>query len=138
MLLTARLHRARVSLLRGRPAEAIGPLERVAREAATSGLKYVELEAKVRLAAALLATGDASGAGRRLRGALTELERSSLRPLLAECHRLLALVDAESGDQHRSQARRLLDEIREEAGEEDPFRRRDLSSIDEQVGDTLG
>jgi len=139
--LSSRLHLAQTALRQDRPGEALGDLRDVAREAENLGLKYVALASVVRLGEALLAQGDPQAAGRRLRGALSDLERAELRVLLADCHALLARIDQAGGDadgaaRHRKQGRRFLDEIREEAGGDDPFRRQDLESIAAAVSES--
>jgi len=98
-------------------------------------------ESSLVLAEALLEQGDASSARSRLESALTIVERSQMRALLARCRYLLGRVDQASGNdesaaRHYAQARRILDEIREEAGEDDPLLRQDLRSIYEQVGES--
>jgi tetratricopeptide (TPR) repeat protein len=134
-----RLNLAKVALAQGRSGAAIDPLESLLQEANDLGLMYDAAESAVLLAEALLEQADRAGARDRLRGALTDLERSQLRPLLARCRQLLGRIDLADGNQddaarHHGQARRLLDEIREEAGDDDPFRRRDLESIEAEVG----
>jgi tetratricopeptide (TPR) repeat protein len=138
--LGSRLHLAETALRQDRPDDALGDLQEVAREAEDLGLKYVALASVVRLGEALLAQGEAQAAERQLRGSLSDLERGELRLLLADCHALLARIEQAGGDadgaaRHRRQGRRILDEIREEAGDEDPFRRQDLQAIEAAVSD---
>jgi tetratricopeptide (TPR) repeat protein len=137
--LIARLNLARTALAAGRAAEATDALETVVRQASDLGLKYIVTESSVYLGEALLEQGDAAGARDRLNGALTELERSELRPLLAKCRQLLGQIERDDGNlngaaRHYDRARGLLEEIRVEAGDEDPFRRQDLQSILVEAG----
>ena len=137
--LTASLNLARTALAAGRAAEATDALETVRRQASDLGLKYIVTEASVYLGQALLEQGDAAGARDRLNGALTELERMELRPLLAKCRQLLGRIERTDGNpsvaaRHYDRARGLLDEIREEAGDDGPFRRQGLQSILAEVG----
>jgi hypothetical protein len=60
--------------------------------------------------------------------------------LLAQCRYLFGRVDQAAGDaagasRHYAQARRILEEIREEAGEDDPLRRQDLQAIYAQTAE---
>jgi tetratricopeptide (TPR) repeat protein len=141
--LIARLDLARTALAAGRAAEATDALETVRKQAGDLGLKYIVTESSVYLGQALLEQGDAAGARDRLNGALTELERSELRPLLAKCRQLLGRIERADGNasgaaRHYDRVRGLLKEIREEAGDEDPFRRQDLQSILVEAGAATG
>jgi serine/threonine protein kinase/tetratricopeptide (TPR) repeat protein len=129
---------ARIALARDRAETAADMAESVQRDANELGLKYVVAEATVLLGEALLEQGDLAGARNRAQGELTNLERSKLRPLLARCRLLLGRIDRVEGDEdgadrHYAQAERLLEEIREEGGEDDPFRREDLRSLYSEV-----
>jgi serine/threonine protein kinase/tetratricopeptide (TPR) repeat protein len=136
--LNPQLDLARVALAQGRTKAAADTLEAVLGEATDLGVKYVTAESSILLAEALLERGDSQGARDRLQSALTDLERLELRPLLAKCRQLLGRIDRAGGDvdqavRHYAQARRLLEEIRDEAGADDPFRRADLRSIRAEV-----
>lgn len=132
--LAPQLELARVALARNRAAAAAETAENVLRDAKELGLEYVVAEASILLGEALLDRGDTAGARDLLQSELTNLERSQLRPLLARCRMLLGRIDLAGGDadgasRHLAQAKRVLDEIREESGEDDPFRREDLRSL---------
>jgi serine/threonine protein kinase/tetratricopeptide (TPR) repeat protein len=136
----SRLEQGRVALALGRSEAARAILEPLWRETSERGMRHVAAESSVLLAQALLDGGDRAGARSRLQSALTDLERSRLRPALVRCRLLLARVDRADGDaeaaaRHEAQARGILDEIRDEAGDETPFRRSDLQSLRAQVGD---
>jgi hypothetical protein len=78
-----------------------------------------------------------------LDGALADLERLHLRPLLAACRQVLARIDRADGDAdgaalHSARAAQLLDEIREEAGTDDPFRRTDLRALRIEIASHSG
>ena len=130
----SRLNVARLTLRRGGAAEVVEALEEISREADGLGLRYVAAESSILLAEALLETGDAARARRRLELALTTVERSRMRVLIARSRALLGRVERASGNteaasRHFAQVRRILEEIREEAGDDDPLRRQDLRSI---------
>jgi tetratricopeptide (TPR) repeat protein len=136
--LSPQLDLARVALAQGRAQVAADALETVLGEATDLGVKYVAAESSILLAEAMLERGDSQGARGRLQSALTDLERLELRPLIAKCRQLLGRIDRAGGDadgaaRHYERARRALDEIRKEAGEEDPFLRQDLQSIYAEV-----
>ena len=81
---------------------------------------------------------DAEGARREARSTLSTSERLSLRVLLARAYMLLGKADqAEDNEQgaarNFAQATRILDEVRNESSEEDPFQRRDLQALYAEV-----
>jgi tetratricopeptide (TPR) repeat protein len=140
---TPQLDLARIALDQDRPEAAADMAETVLRDANELGLKYVVAEATILLAEAMLEQGDPAGARARVQSELTNLERSQLRPLLARCRLLLGRIDRAEGDadsasRHHAQAKRVLDEIREEGGEDDPYRRADLRSLHAEVSAALG
>jgi len=133
-ILSSRLNQAKIAVQQGLAAGTVATLESLVREAERLSLKYVAAEATVLLARAQFEAGDPEGARRRLRGALNDLERLQLRILLVECRHLLGRIDQAAGDaagaaRHHTQARRILEEIRDEAGDEDPLRRNDLQTV---------
>ena len=139
-VLLSKLNVAKVAVRQARSQEAVATLEAVSREADGLGLKYEAAESSILLGEALLEQGDTAGARRRLESALTIVERSQMRVLLAQCRYLFGRVDQAAGDaagasRHYAQARRILEEIREEAGEDDPLRRQDLQAIYAQAGE---
>jgi serine/threonine protein kinase/Tfp pilus assembly protein PilF len=133
---------ARLALAQDRSEAAAELAETVLGDANELGLKYVAAQATILRAEALLEQGDPAGARGRVQSELTNLERSQLRPLLARCRLLLGRIDRAEGDadgaaRHYAQAKRLLDEIREEGGADDPFRRQDLRSLYAEVSAAL-
>ena len=90
------------------------------------------------MAEALLELGRVDEAGELLRSTLRTSERLELRVLQIRCNYLLGLTSQSSGDEDAagrsfSRAARLLDEVRAEAGEDDPLQRQDLQRIYEAV-----
>jgi len=136
--LTARINLARVAVLEERAAQAIDTLQTSIQEAEQIGLKHAATEATLYLAEAQLQQGDTEEARREARSTLSTSERLNLRVLLARAYYLLGRSDQTENDEQSAtrnfaQATRLLDEVRSEAGEEDPFLRQDLQAIYAEV-----
>ncbi len=136
--LTARVNLAKVAVLEGRAAEAIGTLQSSIQEAEQIGLKYTATEAALYLAEARLQQGDTEGARREARSTLSTSERLNLRVLLARAYFLLGKADQAEGNEQGAtrnfaQTTRILDEVRSESSEEDPFLRQDLNAIYAEV-----
>jgi tetratricopeptide (TPR) repeat protein/serine/threonine protein kinase len=134
LILSTKVHLVKVSL-QDRPTEAGAQTIRIlARDADALGRKYVSVECSIYLAQALLNAGDRGAARQELERAIAQSERLGLKGLLAKSHFLLA-VTLRSGQnesealRHKAEARRLLDEIRKEAGSDDVLTRADLSPI---------
>jgi len=142
-LARAQLGLAKLDLRQGRLRAAVGELETLSQDAERAGLRYLATEASILHAAALLQLDGAEQARRQLQDALRTSERLGARPLIALCHYQLALADiAESNGQsatrHYAQAARTLEEIRTEAGDDDPLLRDDLRRIYDAVTGTAG
>ncbi len=141
--LNAQLHLDTLAMREGRHADAVDGLTATAEQANTLGLRYIATEAQIRLAEALLETGDATGARREVQTALNTAERLQLDALQAECYFILARADAADGDAASATRRfgrtvSLLEAIRDEAGERDPLQRRDLAAIYEAARQGAG
>jgi tetratricopeptide (TPR) repeat protein/predicted Ser/Thr protein kinase len=140
----AQIGLAMLDLREGRPRAAAGELETLSTAAERAGLRYLEAKARILHSAALLQLEDVEEARRSLQTALRTSERLEARPLIALAHYQLALVDiAESDGQgaarHYSQAARVLEEIRTEAGDEDnPLSRDDLRQVYDAVTGKAG
>jgi serine/threonine protein kinase/tetratricopeptide (TPR) repeat protein len=139
-LLTARLGLATVGVIEGHYDDAIETLRSSIDEAADLGLRYTAAEATLHLAEALLKSGDTEGARREADSALRTCERLDLRLLLATSYWVLGKADQAAGDEQGmarnfTQVSRLLEEIRNEAGEGDPFLRQDLQNLASAVSE---
>ena len=106
----------------------------LAQEADALGLKYVSVECSTYLAQALLNTGDHGRARQELERAIAQSEKLGLQGLLARSHYLLASAlrlakNEPEASRHAGEARKLLDEIRKEAGSDDLLKRADFGAI---------
>ena len=137
--LVSRLALASIALSQGHARESVTTLEALWHEADGSQLTYEALESGIRLAEARIVVGELEPARRGLEQTLNDLERSELRPLLAEAHRLLGRIERAEGDaagaaREFAAAFKKLEEIRQEAGDDGPLQRVDLRSIQDEVG----
>ncbi len=133
-VLVARLGLATVAVKDGRAGEGIKTLRQLGDETGARGLKYLSAESAICLAEALITTGDQAAARQVLDRAIATSEKLNLGALLARGHDLLATALRAAGDRqeavrHSDEARRLLDDIRKEAGTEDVLKRSDLAVI---------
>jgi tetratricopeptide (TPR) repeat protein len=136
--LIARINIAGITVLEERSTQAIGTLQTSIREAEHIGLEYIATEATLHLAEARLQQGDTEQARREARSTLSTSERLNLRVLLARAYYLLGKADQAEGNEQGvtrnfAQATRLLDQVRSESSEEDPFLRQDLRSVYAEV-----
>ncbi len=112
----------------------IQTLKGLAQEADALGLKYIAVECSTYLAQAMLNSKEPARARQELERAISQSEKLGLRGLLAKSHDLLATSLRRAGNEpeassHAAEARKLLDEIRKEAGSDDLLKRSDLSHI---------
>lgn len=134
LVLVSKLNLARMAIQEGHSAAAVSSLKSLGREAEALGLKYLAVECSIYLGEALLNIKDYSHAQQELEGALGSSEKLGLRTLLANAHYLLATTLRLRGQRteptrHYEEARRILEEIRKEAGSDDVLKRGDLNTI---------
>jgi eukaryotic-like serine/threonine-protein kinase len=134
LIVLSKLNLAKVAIDERKPQQAVGILRGLAAEAEAGGLKYIAAEASVSLGEALLAMRQVAQATAELKQILARSEKLGMQPLAARSHALLAQALRASGGQaaaarHASEARRILDTIRKEAGSGDPLKRADLRAI---------
>ena len=114
---------------------AIAPLKTLVKEADTVGLKHISTEAELALAEALLEAHQYPAARRELETSLRTSEKLGLQTLLARSHYLLGRSLELSGSgsaeaaPHYAAARRILETIQRESGNEGILKRQDLSHI---------
>jgi tetratricopeptide (TPR) repeat protein len=132
--LLTRVNLAKTAIRGGRPQPAIDALKKLAGESDAVGLKYLSVESTVFLGEALVLAKRYTEARQELERALAKSEKLGLRTLLARSHFLLASALRSTGNaadaaRHLGEARRILEEIRKEAGTDDVVKRVDLSPI---------
>ncbi len=120
--LVSKFNIAKLAVKQGRSSAAISTLRGLAQEADTLGMKYLSVEASSYLAEALLQNHDYSKARLEIERAVARSEKMGLRAALARGHYLMAELFRVTGNQeesrrHLEQARQILTDIRNEAGE---------------------
>ncbi|MBI3669651.1 MAG: tetratricopeptide repeat protein [Acidobacteria bacterium] len=134
LTLLAQINLAKVSIKEGRPQAVLGNLSALAKEANGLGLKYLATESALDLAEGLLNTKQVAAARKELEAPLRASEKLNLRALRARNHYLLARALQLTGNgteaaRHSAEARRILEEIRREAGNDAILTREDLKPI---------
>jgi serine/threonine protein kinase/tetratricopeptide (TPR) repeat protein len=134
ILLITKFNMAKVAVKEGRTREAIAALRDLAGQADTLGLKYLSVECSVYMGEAMVSSKDYSPARQELNRALGRSEKLGLLMLQAKSHYLLAAAIRLAGSgaeasRHYAEARRILDEIRKEAKNDEVLKRADLSPI---------
>ena len=134
VLLTSKLNLSRVAVSEGRAQAAVADLRNLAREADSSGKKYISVVSSTYLAEALIKNKNYPQARQELQRNLSRSERMGLRLENARIHYLLGSSSRLSGNaadatpQYR-EALRLLDEVGKEPGAEHAIERYDLKPI---------
>jgi tetratricopeptide (TPR) repeat protein len=108
-------------------------LAALAAEADAAGLRHVALEATILRAETLLQQKQPAAAQRDLERALSRAEALNLRVLQAKADALLSTILGATGQvaearQHRTQALRLFEELRKDAGSDRVLTRTDLAA----------
>ena len=108
-------------------------LAALASEADTAGFKHIALDATVLRAEMLVALKQYDAAQRELERALGRIENLNLRVLQAKTHVLLGTIFADTGKapdarRQRTQALRMFEELRKEAGTDRVLARSDLAA----------
>ena len=137
--LLSKVNLAKSAIAEGRPQPAIEGLKKLADESDSLGLKYLSVESTVYLGEALIETKRYREARQELERALAKSEKLDLRALQARSHYLLATAlrstgNAADASRHLGEARRILEEIRKEAGTDDVVKRADLAPILAEAG----
>jgi tetratricopeptide (TPR) repeat protein/tRNA A-37 threonylcarbamoyl transferase component Bud32 len=117
----------------GAPAARATRLAALVATADAAGLKHVAMEAVVLRAETLVQLKQYPTAQRELERALGRMESLNLRVLQAKTHALLGTIFSASGNaadarRHRTQALRLFEELRKEAGTDRVVARSDLAA----------
>ena len=138
LTLLSKLNLGNVAIAEGKPQQATAMLRGLVAEAEAGGQKYIAAESSVSHAEALLAMKQLPPAIAGLRQVLARSEKFGMQPVAVRSHALLAQALRTTGDasvaaRHASEARRLLDAIKNEAGSGDPLQRADLARIYRQV-----
>ena len=138
LTLLSKLNLGNVAIAERKAQQATTILRSLAAEAEAGGQKYIAAESSVSLAEALLAMKQLPPAIAELRRVLAHSEKLGMQPVAARSHALLAQAlrttgDASAAARHASEARRILDAIKNEAGSGDPLKRADLALIYRQV-----
>jgi tetratricopeptide (TPR) repeat protein len=134
LTLLSKVGLAKLAVQQGGAASAASTLHGLSNDADALGLKYVSVDCSVYLADALIATKNYAKARDALNGTLSQSEKLGLRAMLAQSQYLMGRVLQLSGDaketaSHFAEARRDLDEIKKEAGNESVAKRSDLAPI---------
>ena len=132
--LLSKFNLAKVNVKAGRSKEMVGTLQTLAEQTDRLGLKYLSVECSVYLAEALINNKDYSGARQEIDRILRSSEKLGLQTSLAKSHYLLGEALRLSGKQadaslQYTEAQRILDQIRKEAGTDDVLKRSDLATI---------
>jgi eukaryotic-like serine/threonine-protein kinase len=132
LILRSKINLAKLSV-KGNKA-AIGSLQALAQETGALRLKYLSAECSLYLVEAMLNAKDFSRARQQVEEAARKSDELGSRALLARSHYLSATTLHLSGQDgsassHYDQARRLVQEIRQEAGNDAILKRADISPI---------
>lgn len=135
LLLQTKANLAKLALKQnGSATSAADSLRAVAAQADSQGLRYLSLECSLYAAEALIRARNYKQAQQDLQRTLSASEKLGLRSLIAQSHFLLSQALRLSGnlqdaDNHSKQARRALEEIHKEAGNDAVLKRADFSAI---------
>ena len=134
LIQVAKFNVAKVAVRQGRFQSAANSLGKLSEDADRMGLKYVSVECSIYHADALMNLKSYEPARKELESALDKSEKLGLKALLGQSHYLLARdleLSGKAGDapEHYRQARKILDEIKNEAKTDGIVKRSDLSPI---------
>jgi len=134
LILVAKFNVAKAAVKQGRFQSAATTLGKLSHDADSMGSKYVSVECSIYHAEALMNLKSYEPARKELESALSRSERLGLKGLLAQSHYLLARDLELSGiaadaPEHYAQARKILDEIKNEAKTDSIVKRSDFSGI---------
>ncbi len=134
LVLRSKLNLARVAVREGRLQEGAKLVKSLLDEADRSSLKSLATESSVTLAEALVGSKNYAGARQELERSLRNSDRLGLEVLVAKSQYLLGEALRLGGNEteasrHYAEARRILDEVRKEAGSDNVLKRSDLAAI---------
>jgi len=134
MTLLSKVNLAKLAIQQGSAASAVNTLRSLSDAADTLGLKYLSVECSVYLAEALIQTKNYAKARDELNRALSRSEKLGLRAQLARSQYLLGRAlqlsgNAKEATSHFADARRILDDIKKDAGSDSVTKRSDLAPI---------
>lgn len=134
LILVAKFNVAKAAVKQGRFQSAAATLGKLSQDADSMGSKYVSVECSIYHAEALMNLKNYEPARKELESALSKSERLGLKGLLAQSHYLMARDLELSGKpadapEHYAQARKIADEIKNEAKTDSIVKRSDLSAI---------
>ncbi len=132
--LLSKINVAKVDIKDGRARAAIPKLREAVKRAEELRLRPLIAESGLYLGEALLAAGDLPGARRELESALALSDKQGLRSISANLHYLLAstlerMGQASAGTKHLSDARQIIEAMRQESRTDDLLARDDLRRI---------
>jgi serine/threonine protein kinase/tetratricopeptide (TPR) repeat protein len=134
LTLAAKFNVAKVAVRQGRFQSAASSLAKLSEDADGMGSKYLSVQCSIYHAEALMNMKSYEPARKELEAALSRSEKLGLRALLAQSHYLLARdleLSGKAGDapEHYAQARKILDDIKNEAKTDAIVKRSDFSAI---------
>jgi eukaryotic-like serine/threonine-protein kinase len=134
LILATRFNAAKVAVKQGRFQSAAGTLGKLSEDAAGIGSNYLSVECSLYHAEALMGLKSYEPARKELQSTLNRSDKLGLRALLAQSHYLLARdleLSGEAGEapEHYTQARKILDGIKDEAKTDSIVKRSDFSPI---------
>jgi eukaryotic-like serine/threonine-protein kinase len=134
LILAAKFNVAKVAVKQGHFQAAASSLGKLSDDANSSGSIYLSVECSIYHAEALIGLKSYEPARKELESALNRSEKLGLKALLAQSHYLLARDlelsgKADDAKEHYAQARKILDDIQNEAKTDSIVKRSDLSPI---------
>jgi eukaryotic-like serine/threonine-protein kinase len=134
MTLLSKVNLTKLAIQQGSAASAVNTLRSLSNDTDTLGLKYLSVECSVYLAEALIQTKNYAKARDELNRALSRSEKLGLHAQLARSQYLLGRAlqlsgNAKEAASHFADARRILDDIKKDAGSDSVTKRSDLAPI---------
>jgi eukaryotic-like serine/threonine-protein kinase len=134
LILATKFNAAKVAVKQGHFQSAASSLGKLSDDANSTGSIYLSVECSIYHAEALIGLKSYEPARKELENALNRSEKLGLKALLAQSHYLLARDlelsgKADDAKEHYAQARKILDDIKNEAKTDSIVKRSDLSPI---------
>jgi len=138
IILLSKLNLDKVAVAQGNSHSVVNELRSLSEQAQQQGIKHMALESSVDMATAMVNSKDYAQARQELERALSVSEKLGARLQTARIHYLLGTVDRATGSasaatSQYTQALKLLDDIKKEAGAEHLLDRVDLKTIYEDA-----